>query len=190
MTKVRDATAYLRDRTIDGMNAGSDLWTLMRDVTLPPELAHPSGAREGAVDRAGDLGGARRVVPLRVDHRALRRAAVGDVAGHRRTGRWHGTPHRAGARPCRSRDGRCRRCTSPTSCSPTRPAILTRSGETCCTRTASGRQRPGELQRSAVARAGDQEHRNRGEPREGRRTCTTPASSSMTSTRPWTGSPR
>jgi alkyl sulfatase BDS1-like metallo-beta-lactamase superfamily hydrolase len=41
MTTVRDATAYLRDRTIDGMNAGSDLWTLMRQVTLPPELALP-----------------------------------------------------------------------------------------------------------------------------------------------------
>jgi alkyl sulfatase BDS1-like metallo-beta-lactamase superfamily hydrolase len=41
MTKVRDATAYLRDRTIDGMNAGSDLWALMREVTLPRELALP-----------------------------------------------------------------------------------------------------------------------------------------------------
>jgi alkyl sulfatase BDS1-like metallo-beta-lactamase superfamily hydrolase len=41
MTKVRDATAYLRDRTIDGMNAGADLWALMREVTLPPELALP-----------------------------------------------------------------------------------------------------------------------------------------------------
>jgi alkyl sulfatase BDS1-like metallo-beta-lactamase superfamily hydrolase len=41
MTKVRDATAFLRDRTIDGMNAGADLWTLMRDVKLPPELALP-----------------------------------------------------------------------------------------------------------------------------------------------------
>ena len=41
MTKVRDATAYLRDRTIDGMNSGADLWALMRDVTLPPDLALP-----------------------------------------------------------------------------------------------------------------------------------------------------
>lgn len=41
MTKVRDATAYLRAATIDGMNAGRDLWTLMREVTLPPELALP-----------------------------------------------------------------------------------------------------------------------------------------------------
>ncbi len=41
MSKVRDATAYLRDRTIDGMNSGADLWTLMRDITLPAELALP-----------------------------------------------------------------------------------------------------------------------------------------------------
>jgi alkyl sulfatase BDS1-like metallo-beta-lactamase superfamily hydrolase len=41
MTQVRDATKYLRDRTIDGMNSGADLWTLMRDVTLPSELALP-----------------------------------------------------------------------------------------------------------------------------------------------------
>ena len=41
MTKVRDATTFLRDRTIDGMNAGSDLWTLMKGATLPAELALP-----------------------------------------------------------------------------------------------------------------------------------------------------
>lgn len=41
MTKVRDATVYLRDRTLDGMNSGADLWVLMRDVTLPPELSLP-----------------------------------------------------------------------------------------------------------------------------------------------------
>jgi glyoxylase-like metal-dependent hydrolase (beta-lactamase superfamily II) len=41
ITTVRDATAYLRDRTIDGMNSGGDLWSLMREVTLPRELALP-----------------------------------------------------------------------------------------------------------------------------------------------------
>jgi alkyl sulfatase BDS1-like metallo-beta-lactamase superfamily hydrolase len=41
LTKVRDATAYLRDRTIDGMNSGADLWALMRDVTMPSGLALP-----------------------------------------------------------------------------------------------------------------------------------------------------
>jgi alkyl sulfatase BDS1-like metallo-beta-lactamase superfamily hydrolase len=37
----RDATEHLRERTIEGMNAGIDLWTLMRQVTLPPSLALP-----------------------------------------------------------------------------------------------------------------------------------------------------
>ncbi|MCV7035502.1 MBL fold metallo-hydrolase [Mycobacterium heckeshornense] len=41
MTTVRDATAYLRDRTIEGMNAGTDLWTLMHEIRLPADLALP-----------------------------------------------------------------------------------------------------------------------------------------------------
>jgi alkyl sulfatase BDS1-like metallo-beta-lactamase superfamily hydrolase len=41
LTQVRDATIYLRERTLDGMNAGTDLWTLMGQVTLPSELALP-----------------------------------------------------------------------------------------------------------------------------------------------------
>ncbi len=41
MQRVRDATTHLRDRTIEGMSAGADLWTLMEQVTLPPELALP-----------------------------------------------------------------------------------------------------------------------------------------------------
>jgi glyoxylase-like metal-dependent hydrolase (beta-lactamase superfamily II) len=43
LTQMRDATQYLRDRTIDGMNAGLDLWTLMTRITLPPELDIPQG---------------------------------------------------------------------------------------------------------------------------------------------------
>lgn len=41
LTRVRDATEHLREQTIAGMNAGTDLWTLMREVTLPPALALP-----------------------------------------------------------------------------------------------------------------------------------------------------
>lgn len=41
LTQVRDATQYLRDKTIAGMNAGRDVWTLMREITLPPELSLP-----------------------------------------------------------------------------------------------------------------------------------------------------
>jgi alkyl sulfatase BDS1-like metallo-beta-lactamase superfamily hydrolase len=43
LTQVRDATAYLRDATFAGMNAGTDLWTLMREITLPPGLDIPQG---------------------------------------------------------------------------------------------------------------------------------------------------
>ncbi|ADP82396.1 MBL fold metallo-hydrolase [Pseudofrankia inefficax] len=43
LTQLRDATASLRDQTIEGMNAGVDLWTLMGQVTLPPELNIPQG---------------------------------------------------------------------------------------------------------------------------------------------------
>ena len=43
LTQLRDATQYLRDRTIDGMNSGTDLWTLMGPVTLPAELDIPQG---------------------------------------------------------------------------------------------------------------------------------------------------
>ena len=35
---MRDATQWVHDRTIEGMNAGTDVFTLMRDVRLPPHL--------------------------------------------------------------------------------------------------------------------------------------------------------
>ncbi|OHV30181.1 MULTISPECIES: MBL fold metallo-hydrolase [Pseudofrankia] len=43
LTQIRDATQYVRDRTIEGMNAGVDLWTLMGQITLPPDLTIPQG---------------------------------------------------------------------------------------------------------------------------------------------------
>jgi alkyl sulfatase BDS1-like metallo-beta-lactamase superfamily hydrolase len=43
VSRVRDATKYIRDQTIEGMNAGTDLWTLMGQVKLPPELGIPQG---------------------------------------------------------------------------------------------------------------------------------------------------
>jgi alkyl sulfatase BDS1-like metallo-beta-lactamase superfamily hydrolase len=38
LTRLRDAIEYLHDHTVAGMNAGKDVYTLMREVTLPPEL--------------------------------------------------------------------------------------------------------------------------------------------------------
>jgi len=36
--RLHDAVDYVHRRTLEGMNDGVDVWTLMRDVTLPPEL--------------------------------------------------------------------------------------------------------------------------------------------------------
>jgi alkyl sulfatase BDS1-like metallo-beta-lactamase superfamily hydrolase len=43
LTRIRDAVQHLKDRTFEGMNAGVDLWTLMGQVQLPPELAIGQG---------------------------------------------------------------------------------------------------------------------------------------------------
>ena len=41
LQRVRASTAYLRDKTIEGMNAGRSVWELMEAVTLPDELQLP-----------------------------------------------------------------------------------------------------------------------------------------------------
>ncbi len=38
-TRTRDAVRYVHDATVAGMNEGKDLWTLMDEIRLPPELA-------------------------------------------------------------------------------------------------------------------------------------------------------
>jgi len=43
LRRLRDATEWVHDRVVEGMNAGSDVHTLMRDVQLPPELAVGEG---------------------------------------------------------------------------------------------------------------------------------------------------
>jgi alkyl sulfatase BDS1-like metallo-beta-lactamase superfamily hydrolase len=43
LSRIRDATQYVKDRTWEGMNAGVDLWTLMGSISLPPELAIGQG---------------------------------------------------------------------------------------------------------------------------------------------------
>jgi alkyl sulfatase BDS1-like metallo-beta-lactamase superfamily hydrolase len=41
--KVLDAIRYIHDTTIEGMNAGKDLHTLMGEIRLPPELQSDTG---------------------------------------------------------------------------------------------------------------------------------------------------
>jgi alkyl sulfatase BDS1-like metallo-beta-lactamase superfamily hydrolase len=36
--RLHDAVSYVHDQTLEGMNAGTDVWTLMREIQLPPEL--------------------------------------------------------------------------------------------------------------------------------------------------------
>lgn len=43
LRRVRDATRWIHDRTVEGMNAGKDVHTLMREVVLPKKLAIGQG---------------------------------------------------------------------------------------------------------------------------------------------------
>ena len=43
MLRMRDATLYMHDRTVAGMNEGKSVWQLMREVRLPAELALSEG---------------------------------------------------------------------------------------------------------------------------------------------------
>jgi len=38
LTRYRDAIQYVHDETVKGMNAGKDVWTLMSEIKLPPDL--------------------------------------------------------------------------------------------------------------------------------------------------------
>lgn len=38
LQRIRDAVAYVHDAVVDGMNAGSDVYELMREIQLPAEL--------------------------------------------------------------------------------------------------------------------------------------------------------
>jgi alkyl sulfatase BDS1-like metallo-beta-lactamase superfamily hydrolase len=38
LLRLRDAVEYVHDETVRGMNAGKDVYTLMREIQLPPEL--------------------------------------------------------------------------------------------------------------------------------------------------------
>jgi alkyl sulfatase BDS1-like metallo-beta-lactamase superfamily hydrolase len=43
LTKLRDMVQHVHDETVKGMNEGKDLFTLMREVKLPPELEPAPG---------------------------------------------------------------------------------------------------------------------------------------------------
>ncbi|MCS5637698.1 MAG: MBL fold metallo-hydrolase [Myxococcota bacterium] len=50
LERLRDATLYVHDQTVEGMNAGKDVHTLMREIQLPPELEVGEGYGKVAWD--------------------------------------------------------------------------------------------------------------------------------------------
>jgi alkyl sulfatase BDS1-like metallo-beta-lactamase superfamily hydrolase len=50
LTRLRNAIQYIHDQTVAGMNAGKDVRTLMRDITLPPEYEVGQGYGKVAWD--------------------------------------------------------------------------------------------------------------------------------------------
>ena len=50
LTRLRDAVRYVHDATVAGMNAGTDVRTLMREITLPDELEVGQGYGKVAWD--------------------------------------------------------------------------------------------------------------------------------------------
>jgi glyoxylase-like metal-dependent hydrolase (beta-lactamase superfamily II) len=45
VSRIAEATRYIHDETVAGMNAGKDLWALMREIELPTELRPPARGR-------------------------------------------------------------------------------------------------------------------------------------------------
>jgi alkyl sulfatase BDS1-like metallo-beta-lactamase superfamily hydrolase len=50
LTRLRDAIQHIHDQTVAGMNAGKDVRTLMREITLPPEYEVGQGYGKVAWD--------------------------------------------------------------------------------------------------------------------------------------------
>ena len=38
LERLHNAVTYVHDRTLEGINAGTDIWSLMREIALPPEI--------------------------------------------------------------------------------------------------------------------------------------------------------
>jgi alkyl sulfatase BDS1-like metallo-beta-lactamase superfamily hydrolase len=41
LTRYIDAIRFIHDKTVEGMNQGKDVWTLMNEIKLPPEISLP-----------------------------------------------------------------------------------------------------------------------------------------------------
>ena len=109
LTRLRNAIQYIHDQTVAGMNAGKDVRTLMREITLPAEYRSGSRLRKGRLGRASHLGELLGLVSSPVDDRAL-------PGWFRRRQRRRGRIGRR--RRARGTGARTSRCQPPTACHP------------------------------------------------------------------------
>ena len=59
--RIRDATRYVHDATVAAMNDGKDVWTAMREITLPDDARRRRGVRPRRLERAARSGSRTRV---------------------------------------------------------------------------------------------------------------------------------
>ena len=98
LTRVRDAVQYVNDATVAGMNEGKDVFTLMRDIRLPDELAVGEGYGKVSWGVRSIWEGYAGLVPRPLDDRAVPVTTGLGLARGRGDGRWSGRH-----RQCRSR---------------------------------------------------------------------------------------
>jgi alkyl sulfatase BDS1-like metallo-beta-lactamase superfamily hydrolase len=55
LARIVDSVQWVHDRTIEGMNAGVDVRTLMREIRTPPGLALTEEYGKGVLECAGHL---------------------------------------------------------------------------------------------------------------------------------------
>ena len=102
LTRIRDATQWVHDQTVTGMNDGKTVWELMDEITPAARTGGGRGLREGVLGRARHLGAVHRLVQTPVHHRAVRKSAA---LGRRPPGR-AGRRRRRGRRPSGRAAGR------------------------------------------------------------------------------------
>ena len=141
LTRVRDAVQYVHDATVAGMNEGKDVFTLMREIRLPDELAVGEGYGKVSWGVRSIWEGYAGWFHAR-STTELYATPPDAVSGRgRRARRWPGRdrrPRRGTARPTATRSARC---SSARWRSPPNPATGARSRRSspptrCCSRQA------------------------------------------------------
>ncbi len=77
LERLSGAVDYVHQRALEGFNAGTDVWTLMREIELPARSPGRPGVRDGPLGGAHPVGELRGLVQASIDHGALSRLRSG-----------------------------------------------------------------------------------------------------------------